>query len=152
MVDCATLTGAARVALGPDLPAMFCNDDGWAGHIVAQRAEQHDPLWRLPLWSAYDRWLDSPIAEFNNVSSKPHAGAIMAALFLQRFVTPGIAWAHFDLYAWNDQTSPGRPEGGEAYGMRAMFARAGGRDGWSCEVGLNIPVTSPRARRIELRF
>jgi len=84
--------------------------------------EQHDPLWRLPLWAPYDRWLDSPIADFNNVSSKPHAGAITAALFLQRFVAPGIAWAHLDLYAWNDQTSPAHPEGGEAYGMRALFA------------------------------
>ena len=121
LVDCATLTGAARVALGPDLPAMFCNDDEWAEILLRSGREQHDPMWRLPLWSPYDRWLDSPIADFNNVSSKPHAGAITAALFLQRFVTPDVMWAHFDLYAWNDQTSPGRPEGGEAYGMRAMF-------------------------------
>jgi leucyl aminopeptidase len=122
LVDCATLTGAARVALGPDLPAMFCNDDGWADTLLRKGQQQHDPLWRLPLWPGYDRWLDSPIADFNNVSSKPHAGAITAALFLQRFVTAGIAWAHFDLYAWNDQTAPGRPEGGEAYAMRALFA------------------------------
>jgi leucyl aminopeptidase len=121
LIDCATLTGAARVALGPDLPAMFCNDDEWAEILLRSGREQHDPMWRLPLWSPYDRWLDSPIADFNNVSSKPHAGAITAALFLQRFVTPDVRWAHFDLYAWNDQTSPGRPEGGEAYGMRAMF-------------------------------
>ena len=122
LVDCATLTGAARVALGPDLPALFCNDDAWAEVLLRSGHEQHDPLWRLPLWTPYDHWLDSQVADFNNVSSKPHAGAITAALFLQRFVTPGIAWAHLDLYAWNDQTSPGRPEGGEAYGMRAMFA------------------------------
>jgi len=122
LVDCATLTGAARVALGPDLPAMFCNDDAWAETLLRNGCQQHDPLWRLPLWAPYDRWLDSPIADFNNISSKPHAGAITAALFLQRFVTPGIAWTHFDLYAWNDQTSPGRPEGGEAYAMRALFA------------------------------
>src|SRR5271166_5099027 len=122
LVDCATLTGAARVALGPDLPALFCNDDHWAEVLLRAGHEQHDPLWRLPLWTPYDRWLESQVADFNNVSSKPHAGAITAALFLQRFVTPGIAWAHLDLYAWNDQTSPGRPEGGEAYGMRAMFA------------------------------
>jgi leucyl aminopeptidase len=122
LVDCATLTGAARVALGPDLPAMFCNDDGWAETLLRNGLAQHDPLWRLPLWSAYDRWLDSSVADLNNVSSKPHAGAITAALFLRRFVTPGVAWAHFDLYAWNDQTSPGRPEGGEAYAMRALFA------------------------------
>jgi leucyl aminopeptidase len=122
LIDCATLTGAARVALGPDLPAMFCNDDGWADSLLRAGHEQHDPLWRLPLWAPYDRWLDSPIADFNNVSSKPHAGAVTAALFLQRFVAPSIAWTHIDLYAWNDQSSPARPEGGEAYGMRALFA------------------------------
>jgi leucyl aminopeptidase len=122
LVDCATLTGAARIALGPDLPAMFCNDDGWAETLMRSGDRQHDPLWRLPLWAGYDRWLDSPVADLNNVSSKPHAGAITAALFLQRFVTPGVAWAHFDLYAWNDQSAPGRPEGGEAYAMRALFS------------------------------
>jgi leucyl aminopeptidase len=122
LVDCATLTGAARVALGPDLPAMFCNDDGWAEIMLRSGQKQHDPLWRLPLWAGYDRWLDSPIADLNNVSYKPHAGAITAALFLQRFIAPGIAWAHFDLYAWNDQASPGHPEGGEAYAMRAIYS------------------------------
>jgi leucyl aminopeptidase len=122
LIDCATLTGAARVALGPDLPAMFCNDDGWAEILLRTGGRQHDPIWRMPLWAPYDRWLDSSVADFNNVSSKPHAGAITAALFLQRFVTPGVAWAHFDLYAWNDQSSPGRPEGGEAYAMRALFS------------------------------
>ena len=84
----------------------------------------------------YDRWLDSPIADFNNVSSKPHAGAITAALFLQRFVAPGIAWAHLDLYAWNDQTSPGRPEGGEAYAHASAVRRPGGAGG-VCGAGLN---------------
>ena len=122
LVDCATLTGAARVALGPDLPALFCNDDGWADTLLRNGLAQHDPLWRLPLWPAYDRWLDSTVADLNNVAAKPHAGAVTAALFLQRFVTPRVAWAHFDLYAWNDQTSPGHPEGGEAYAMRAIFA------------------------------
>jgi leucyl aminopeptidase len=122
LVDCATLTGAARVALGPDLPAMFCNDDGWAETLLRNGLAHHDPLWRLPLWVAYDRWLDSSVANLNNVSSKPHAGAITAALFLRRFVTPGVAWAHFDLYAWNDQTAPGHPEGGEAYAMRAIYS------------------------------
>jgi len=121
LVDCATLTGAARVALGPDLPALFCNDDDWAETLLRHGREQHDPLWRLPLWRPYDRWLDTSIADVNNVSSKPHAGAITAALFLQRFVSPGTIWNHIDLYAWNDQTTPGHPEGGEAYGMRALF-------------------------------
>ena len=122
LVDCATLTGAARVALGPDLPAMFCNDDGWAETLLRNGQSQHDPLWRMPLWAPYDRWLDSSVADLNNISSKPHAGAITAALFLQRFVTHGVVWVHFDLYGWNDQTSPGHPEGGEAYGIRALFA------------------------------
>jgi leucyl aminopeptidase len=121
IVDCATLTGAARVALGPDLPALFCNDDDWAATLLRNGDRCHDPLWRLPLWSAYDAWLDSAIADINNVSSRPHAGSVTAALFLRRFVTPGIVWAHFDLYAWNDQTQPGRPEGGEAQAMRATF-------------------------------
>jgi len=115
------LTGAARVALGPDLPALFCNDDDWAETLLRHGREQHDPLWRLPLWRPYDRWLDTSIADVNNVSSKPHAGAITAALFLERFVSPGTIWNHIDLYAWNDQTTPGHPEGGEAYGMRALF-------------------------------
>jgi leucyl aminopeptidase len=79
-------------------------------------------MWRLPLWSGYDQWLDSPVADLNNVATKPFAGAIVAALFLQRFVTSGTKWAHLDLYAWNDQTRPGRPEGGEAQTIRALFA------------------------------
>ena len=122
LVDCATLTGAARVALGPDLPALFCNDDDWAEAILRAGGAQHDPLWRLPLWPGYASWLTSPTADLNNVSTKPMAGAIVAALFLERFVPKSISWAHFDLYAWNDQTTPGRPEGGEAQSMRAIFA------------------------------
>ncbi len=122
LLDAATLTGAARVALGPDMPALFCNDESWAGSLLEAGLERHDPLWRLPLWKGYDRWLDSPVADINNVSSKPMAGAIIAALFMQRFVAPGVKWAHLDTYAWNDQTGPGRPEGGEAQAMRAVFA------------------------------
>ena len=89
----------------------------------------HDPLWRLPLWAGYDEWLKSPVADVNNVGAKPLAGAITAALYLQRFVRPGIPWMHLDLYAWNDQTRPGRPEGGEAMAVRALFALA--REGFS---------------------
>lgn len=122
LVDCATLTGAARVALGPDLPALFCNSDEWADLLLRHGDRQHDPLWRLPLWSGYDPWLEGQAGEINNVSSKSHAGAITAALFLRRFVDSTVAWAHLDLYAWNDQTQPGRPEGGEAQSMRALFA------------------------------
>ncbi len=121
LIDCATLTGAARVALGPDLPALFCNDDGWAATLVQAGNACHDPLWRLPLWSGYEDWLSSPVADVNNVSPKPFAGAVVAGLFLQRFITPLVPWAHIDLYAWNDQAQPGRPEGGEAQAMRALF-------------------------------
>ena len=121
LVDCATLTGAARVAVGPDLPALFCTDDDWAADLLRCGIATHDPMWRLPLWSGYDDWLKSPIADLNNVSSRPQAGAIVAALFLKRFVPAGIPWAHIDLYAWNDQSRPGRPEGGEAQTLRAIF-------------------------------
>ena len=121
VINCATLTGAARAALGPDLPALFCNDRGWAGRVAAAAAAVHDPLWELPLWRGYDAWLESGIAELSNVSTKPFAGAIVAALFLQRFVTPGVPWLHLDCYGWNDTTRPGRPEGGEAQAFRALF-------------------------------
>ena len=124
LVDCATLTGAARVALGPDLPALFSNDDAMADALLRFGNIVHDPLWRLPLWSGYDDWIKSPIADMNNVASKPMAGATVAGLFLQRFVGPGVPWIHIDLYAWNDQSRPGRPEGGEAMAMRALFALA----------------------------
>ena len=120
LVDCATLTGAARAALGPDLPAMFATDDAWAERLAAAAAAVHDPLWRLPLWDGYESWLDSNVADLNNVSTRPFAGAIVAALFLRRFIGPGIPWLHFDLYAWNDANRPARPEGGEAQTLRAL--------------------------------
>jgi len=122
LVDCATLTGAARVAVGPDLPAYFTNDDGWAAALEHAGAAVHDPVWRLPLWDGYDSWLDSPVADLNNVARKPMAGAVVAALFMRRFLAPGTSWLHFDLYAWNDSSRPGRPEGGEAQAMRAVCA------------------------------
>jgi leucyl aminopeptidase len=122
LIDCATLTGAARVALGPDLPAVFCNDDAWAAAVQAAGDRLHDPVWRMPLWAGYDPWLDSKVADVNNVSSKPFAGAIVAALFLKRFVPAGIAWLHLDVYAWNADAQPGRPEGGEAQAVRALQA------------------------------
>lgn len=123
VIDCATLTGAARVALGPDLPALFTDDEGLASSLLTAGQEKNDPLWRLPLQKSYVSWLDSPIADMNNVSSKPMAGAIVAALFLRRFVPADVRWAHVDLYAWNDQARPGRPEGGEIQAARAI-ARA----------------------------
>ena len=120
LIDCATLTGAARVALGPDLPALFVNDDHWAEQILAAGRAVHDPVWRLPLWPGYDNWLESNVADVNNVTTKAGAGAITAALFLQRFVGKTTSWAHIDLYAWNDSNRPGRPEGGEGQSIRAM--------------------------------
>jgi leucyl aminopeptidase len=127
LLDFATLTGAARVALGPELPALFCNDDALATALLAGAEAAADPMWRLPLWPGYDAWLDSPVADMNNVSAKPMAGAVTAALFLQRFVSPGTSWAHLDVYAWNDATRPGRPEGGEAQTIRAIFSALSSR-------------------------
>lgn len=121
LIDAATLTGAARVALGPDLPGLFCNDDTMAERLLEAGRRANDPLWRLPLWDGYDSWLDSQVADLNTVSSKPFAGAVVAALFLRRFVPAGISWAHIDVYAWNDATRPGRPEGGEAQSLRALY-------------------------------
>ena len=121
LIDAATLTGAARVALGPDLPALFSPDDATADRLLAAGRATFDPLWRLPLWDGYDSWLASPVADLNNVASKPFAGAVVAALFLQRFVRPGTKWLHVDTYAWNDATRPARPEGGEALGLRALL-------------------------------
>jgi leucyl aminopeptidase len=121
ILDAATLTGAARVALGPDLPALFSNDDALSERLLAAGLAVQDPLWRLPLHDGYDSWLDSPFADLSNVSQKPMAGAVTAALFLRRFVPENQPWAHLDVYAWNDSTRPGRPEGGEAQAARAIF-------------------------------
>ncbi len=121
MLDAATLTGAARVALGPDLPAVFTPDNELADLLANCADDAHDPVWRLPLFAEYDQWLSSPVADLANVSSKPHAGAVIAALFLKRFVADGVSWMHIDTYAWNDSTRAGRPEGGEAQSLRALF-------------------------------
>lgn len=122
LIDFATLTGAARVALGPDLPAMFTPDDDLATAIADHGFEQRDPVWRLPLWAPYAKWLDSRVADLNNVSDGGMAGAVTAALFLKRFVTETPSWVHFDLYAWTLKPAPGRPVGAEAYTLRALFA------------------------------
>lgn len=122
LIDAATLTGAARTALGPQLPALFCNDDRLAAIVADAGTRCHDPVWRLPLWAGYESWLSSAVADLNNVGAKPFAGAITAALFLQRFVNQSTPWVHFDTYAWNDSTVPGRPEGGEAQVLRASLA------------------------------
>jgi leucyl aminopeptidase len=121
IIDFATLTGAARVALGPDVPVLFTNREALAGQL-AQHAEQtQDPLWRLPLVAHYRQMLDSEIADMTNCANSPFAGAITAALFLQHFVTEDIAWAHIDLMAWNPTSRPAHPQGGEAMAMRAIF-------------------------------
>jgi leucyl aminopeptidase len=129
LVDAATLTGAARVALGPELAALFCNDDSLAASLAAAGTAEDDPLWRMPLWRPYRRNLDSKIADLNNVSDGPQGGAITAALYLQEFVDPGIPWAHLDVMAWNNRTRPGRPEGAEAQTLRALYAHIAGRFG-----------------------
>jgi leucyl aminopeptidase len=126
IIDFATLTGAARVALGPELPALFCNDESLATRISAASQALDDPLWRLPLWRNYRRLFSSDVAEFANSGKGGFAGAIVAALFLEHFVPDEIAWAHLDLYAWNDAGRPGRPVGGEAQGLRAVLAAIGG--------------------------
>lgn len=122
ILDAATLTGAARVALGPDLPALFCNDDDVADALLRHGRAEDDPLWRMPLHKGYRRLLDSKVADINNVSDGPYAGAITAALYLQEFIDPGTPWAHIDTMAWNTRDRPGRPEGGEALGLRALFS------------------------------
>jgi leucyl aminopeptidase len=122
IVDFATLTGAARVALGPDLPALFANDDAIADDVLACGRKVADPLWRLPLWRPYRKMLDSYLADFANAGPSRHAGAITAALYMERFIPEGLPWVHLDTYAWNDGDRPGRPRGGEAMGMRAVFA------------------------------
>lgn len=122
IIDAATLTGAARVALGPDIIAMFCNDDETASIMQSAGSSEHDPVWRLPLWTGYEAWLNSSVADLNNVAARPMAGSIVAALYLQRFVPNSVRWLHLDTYAWNDSTMPGRPEGGEGFGIRACFA------------------------------
>ena len=121
LFDFATLTGAARVALGPDLPPFFTDDDDLAAAIARHGTAVHDPGWRMPLWAPYDATLKSKVADLNNVSSGPFAGSITAALFLRRFVTRTRGWAHFDVYNWNPTTKPGRPEGGEIQMATALF-------------------------------
>jgi len=122
LVDVATLTGAARVALGPDLPALFTPDDDLADRLLEAGRRVAEPLWRLPLHEPYRAFLESRVADLDNAGESRHAGAITAALFLQRFVSPGRCWAHLDVYGWNDQDRPGRPRGGEASALRPLFA------------------------------
>ena len=121
LLDCATLTGAARIALGTDLPALFCNHDGLAAELLGAGEQTADPLWRLPLHKPYKKGLKSDVADLNNVSEGGMGGAITAALYLEHFISPETPWAHLDMMAWNTAGKPGRPKGGEVQGMRAAF-------------------------------
>jgi leucyl aminopeptidase len=121
LIDFATLTGAARVALGPDLPPFYTDDERLAADIAAAGTAANDPVWRLPLWPAYDRMLDSKVADVSSTGSGGMAGSVTAALFLRRFVGNGIAHAHFDIYGWTPSAKPGRPEGGEPQAARLTF-------------------------------
>lgn len=127
IVDFATLTGAARIALGPDLPAIFANRDELAGDLERAARDVEDPVWRMPLWEPYEEMLKSDLADVANASNSPMAGCITAAMFLKKFVPDDITWAHFDTHAWRDAAKPGRPKGGDALGLRAVFAAIEGR-------------------------
>ena len=121
MVDFATLTGAARVAMGPEVTPFYTHSDTMAAGLAQAAQATHDPLWRLPLWAGYDGWLDSSVADVSHISSSPMGGSITAALFLARFVDHCTDWVHFDTYAWNLKPRAGRPVGGEAQAIRAVY-------------------------------
>jgi leucyl aminopeptidase len=122
LVDLGTLTGAARVALGPDLPPFYTEDDTFAADLSRHGFAENDPMWRLPLWAPYNALLESKVADVNNVSSRGFAGSITCALFLKRFVSVAKTWVHVDIYAWTPIAKPGRPEGGECQAARALYA------------------------------
>ncbi|HTH99136.1 MAG TPA: leucyl aminopeptidase family protein, partial [Stellaceae bacterium] len=121
LIDMATLTGAARVALGGELPALFCNDDTIAEELVKTGMDEADPMWRLPLWPNYKKLLKSRLADLNNAPEGGMAGAITAALFLEAFIEPKTKWVHIDTWAWTGRAKPGRPEGGEGLCLRALY-------------------------------
>jgi len=121
LIDLGTLTGAARVALGPDLPPFYTHDETLADSVAAHAKRENDPLWRMPLWPPYDSWLDSKVADINNAPSGGFAGSITCALFLQRFVTDARSWLHVDIYGWTPSAKPARPEGGECQAARAIY-------------------------------
>jgi leucyl aminopeptidase len=129
LVDMGTLTGAARVALGPDLPPFYTNDETLAGDVARCAKQENDPLWRMPLWPAYDSWLDAKVANITNAPSGTFAGSITCALFLQRFVEHARSWLHLDIYAWTPSAKPARPEGGECQAARAIYKLLGERYG-----------------------
>ena len=122
LIDCATLTGAARIALGPELQALYCDDDAVADGLLQAGTQVGDPLWRMPLWRPYRKQIDGKCADLNNVAQGTYAGSIIAALYLAEFVSRSTRWAHLDIFGANPTAKPGRPEGGEATGMRALYA------------------------------
>jgi leucyl aminopeptidase len=122
IADMATLTGAARVALGTEIPPFYTDDEVLASDLARCATSESDPLWRMPLWRPYDQLLDSKVADVNNISSSNFGGSVTAALFLRRFVAAAKAWLHCDIYAWNQTTKPGRPEGAECQAARALYA------------------------------
>ena len=121
LIDLGTLTGAARVALGPDLPPFYTDDERLAEALLACARKENDPLWRMPLWPPYDAWLDSKVAQINNAPSGGFAGSITCALFLKRFVEQASSWLHVDIYGWTPSAKPARPEGGECQAARAIY-------------------------------
>jgi leucyl aminopeptidase len=127
LIDMGTLTGAARVALGPDLPPFYTHDEALALDVARHARSENDPLWRMPLWPAYDSWLDSKVANITNAPSGAFAGSITCALFLQRFVEHARSWLHLDIYAWTPAAKPARPEGGECQAARALYKLLGER-------------------------
>ncbi|PPR60440.1 MAG: Cytosol aminopeptidase, partial [Alphaproteobacteria bacterium MarineAlpha4_Bin2] len=129
ILDFATLTGAARIALGPEIPVMFANDDPLAADLFEYGEAVGDPVWRLPIWKPYRRSMDSKVADINNIGEMPQGGAIIAALFLNEFVKVTVPWAHFDIMAWNTSSRPGRPAGGEAMAIRAAYETIAARFG-----------------------
>jgi leucyl aminopeptidase len=129
LIDMGTLTGAARVALGPDLPPFYTRDETLAADVARYAASENDPLWRMPLWAPYDSWLDSKTATITNAPSGGFAGSITCALFLQRFVEHARSWVHFDIFAWTPSSKPARPEGGECQAARALYKLLGERYG-----------------------
>jgi leucyl aminopeptidase len=129
LIDLGTLTGAARVALGPDLPPFYTDDEALAEALSVCAKQEHDPLWRLPLWPPYDSWLDSKVANVNNAPSGGFAGSITCALFLQRFVEAAGSWLHVDIYGWTPAAKPARPEGGECQAARAIYRLLSNRYG-----------------------
>jgi leucyl aminopeptidase len=110
------------VALGPDLPPFYTDDDGFADEVLKSAAAENDPLWRMPVWTPYERFIESKFADINNASESGYAGSVLAALFLRRFVDEAKAYLHMDIFGWTPAARPGRPFGGEAQGIRALFA------------------------------